>query len=388
MTTDSQNAERTMGAAPVRLCKRCQEIEATTIMRTEPLCSNCFVEYIKKKVAKQLEAYRIKNASKNNRRRVLLPISFGVSSLSLLHVLDGHLQSQIRRTNRTGYELHVLHVNTSGVDADAPQIGRLEVLKEKYPRHTYSELTLEDVFDHANEYLETTLRDVNINIGDVAPPSSKHEKLVGLLSALPSPTSRADVVETLRNNLIIAFAKENDCQSITWGDSATRLAEKTISETAKGRGFSLPWQISGGESPYGLHVSHPLRDVLKKELVIFAENVDPPLTPLIHSRPAPTMTSAPAKSTTIDDLMGQYFASIEESFPSIVANVVRTTSKLRAPEVTEGQSRCDLCGLPLADSDASLGEGESSAQSLVQPEGNLCYGCARTTLGSRFTPHS
>ncbi|RAL68532.1 hypothetical protein DID88_007259 [Monilinia fructigena] len=54
-----------------------------------------------------------------------------------------------------------------------------------------------------------------------------------------------------------------------------------------------------------------------------------PLPDLVVYQEPPSHISASSKSTTIDDLMAQYFESVEENFPSIVANVVRTSSKLK-----------------------------------------------------------
>jgi cytoplasmic tRNA 2-thiolation protein 2 len=70
------------------------------------------------------------------------------------------------------------------------------------------------------------------------------------------------------------------------------------------------------------------------------------------------------KNSTIDDLTKAYFSGVEVDYPSIVANVVRTTSKLQARTLEDVEAHCELCNLPL--------EGQAPERS------RLCYGCIRT----------
>ena len=210
------------------------------------------------------------------------------------------------------------------------------------------------------------------------------ERLAALMESLTSATARADVASTLRTRLIVEHAKSTGCEGILWGDSTTKLAGKTLAETAKGRGFSLPWHIADGESPFGVTFNYPLRDVLKKELVAYSNLIEPPLSSLVHdaSSNAPQLSMS-SKNTTIDDLMKQYFESVEESFPSIVSNVVRTTSKLEGPAASTEDPRCSLCSMPVADGRFGIHGWGGDQQDGVDPASaetkqGLCYGCTRS----------
>ena len=348
------------------------------------------MRYIGSKPLKRLEEYRVKGASKEHQRTLLLPVSCGVSSVTLLHLLDQQLQSQVDRTGRTGFKLHVLLVDTSRQEANAPTTGQLECLKERYPQHIYTALTLAEIFDFAIDFAEDLLGDFSQDDSDAAISTRDRNlaKLDDYLSSMPSATSRSDVLGVLRTRLIVAFAKSKDCESILWGDSTTRLAEKTLAETAKGRGFSLPWQTGEGASPYGVHFNYPLRDLLKKELLTYSELTSPPLTPLIMKQTSSAQVSASAKNTTIDDLMSQYFESVELNYPSIVANVVRTSSKLRASQSSSSDTDCGLCGLPIPDGtsgiDSWAGDQQKNIENAALPTtSGLCYGCARTMHGAK-----
>lgn len=315
---------------------------------------------------------------------MLLPMSFGVSSVTLLHVLDHHLKNQKARTGRPGFSLAVVFIDTSAVDRFSPDGGLLAQLKQRYPDHIYEVLPLHQVLETGTSpddlLLElfpdfTDSSETNEPTGD--------EKLISMMKSLTSATARVDVMSALRTRLIVQYAKSTGCEGILWGDSTTKLAEKTLAETAKGRGFSLPWLIADGESPFGLTFTFPVRDLLKKELTSYAAITEPPLLSLVHQDPSKKTQPAPSsKSTTIDDLMKQYFESVEENFPSIVSNVVRTTSKLQPATDFASQPRCKLCQMPVADGRFGVhgwgGDQDDGGVTSAELSHGLCYGCSRS----------
>ncbi|KAI6715858.1 hypothetical protein JHW43_001680 [Diplocarpon mali] len=315
--------------------------------------------------------------------KLLFALSFGPSSASLLHILDQHLQSQFDRMNRAAYELQVVHIDIylDAMDRD-DSAALLKKYMARFPRHAYSSFGLEDALLLDNIDWKT--------LGISAPPQdTAHkpgvEKLQALIGSMPSATSRKDIATTLLARLLVDVAKRNDCESILFGDSTTRLAEKTLTETAKGRGFSLPWKVSEGMSSFGVGFNYPMRDLLKKELVAFGSLTKPPLTDLIVYQNASSHISASSKLTTIDDLMIQYFESVEQNYPSIVANVVRTSSKLKPlnNDITTG---CGLCGLGVSEgTDGICGwGGDQNPYSRPVRENDhsiICYGCSRSING-------
>ena len=276
---------------------------------------------------------------------LLLPVSFGPCSTSLLHVLNLQLQRQVDRTGRPGFRLHVLHVEK---EPSGPDV--LQKLKERYPEHTYSMISLSDP----------------ATLNDVAPLFSSSEgtdmNLATIMSSLTSVTSQTDVTQILLRKVVVGFAKAHACEAILWGDSTTRLAERTLAETAKGRGSSLPWIMADGKSVQGVPFYYPMRDLLNKEVASYVSLQDPPLDDLVVKDDLKPSVST--KNTTIDDLMRQYFQGVERDFPSIVANVVRTTSKLDINSLANVEDHCELCDMPL--------NGQAPERS------RLCYGCIRT----------
>ena len=336
------------------------------------------MKYVATKVLKRLETNKLRSGFKDPPKTLLVPVSFGVSSLVLLHVLDQQLRHRAENGRHIGYNLHVLYVNQSRIPEQASLSYSLDVLKQRYPSHDYTTISMEDYEDYGINFDMLALAD-NLTNGPVA--LDKRTSLTHVLSSLSSATSRADLIEILRRRLILAFAKAHACDSILFGDSTTRLAEKTLSETAKGRAIALPWLTADGSSSDGTNCTYPLRDLLRKELGAYASMTSPPLTPLICEAPSQTPTSS--KDTSIDNLMTQYFESVEQNYPSIVANVVRTSGKLMAPSTTENTNRCALCGYPIINESWGGDQSDSTVSQLAngnrsERDKAVCYGCART----------
>jgi cytoplasmic tRNA 2-thiolation protein 2 len=324
-----------------------------------------------------MEGFRTRHTQPGQQRKLLLPLSFGASSVSLLHILDKQHQAQMTRTGRTGFSLHILHITvTEKVDVDSME--RIHLAKDRFPNHEFSTVSLYDIF--AEDGLKSR-RNGEANPSVISGNGDSSPRLENLLAALPSASSRADVLSILRTRLAVNFALMSSCEAILWGDSTTKLAERVLAETAKGRGFSLPWQVEDGESPYGVAFYYPMRDVLKKELLSHIDMIEPSLKALV-SPDAFQSTQAPpsAKNTTIDALMQQYFESVEEYYPNIVSNVVRTTGKLHASDSTNRQV-CRLCKLPVTDELLGTNgwEGDQTRTTAMErSEHELCYGCARS----------
>ncbi|KAL8824935.1 MAG: hypothetical protein Q9191_004721 [Dirinaria sp. TL-2023a] len=331
-----------------------------------------------------MEANKIRSSFHEAANKLLLPLSFGVSSVSLLHVLDQHLQFQIDRTGHTTYTLHVLIIDEKAVTCRETCDALLPNLRQRFPLHTYSIIPIEEVFNY-DELCLTQISEDFRHLGE-NPSFSRRDTLTSILSSLPSASSRVDISNILRTRLISAFAERQQCYGVIFGDTTTRLAQKTIAETAKGRGGSLPWLTADGIMRSGLKVIYPMRDILKKEVLMYAETVEPPLDSSVLLQESASYEPPSSKNITIDDLMGQYFESVEHNYPSIVANVVRTSGRLLPLPLSKSSELCLLCGHPMEKSHhAWAGEQEASTiainetTSISNGKTILCYGCERAT---------
>jgi cytoplasmic tRNA 2-thiolation protein 2 len=366
---DSPPPPPTAPTPTTNLCKRCHTEPVAISVRTEPVCKTCFSKYVQTKIVKRLETFRVKNSEPGKERTLLVPLSFGPCSTALLRVLSRHLKGQLEKTGRTGFKLHVLHILQPGGEEATASETRLQEVKDLYPEHVYSTIALSDITsnpDLASTLLPTSLQETLKTLP--TSESSPDETLHSLLATLPTPTSRADALTLLQRKLTLHHALSQNCAAILFSDTTTRLSERILSETAKGRGAALPWLVSDGENPLGIPIYYPLRELLSKEVNAYVGFVEPSLEGIVvrdgdgggGGTAMPTMM----KNSTIDDLTKAYFSGVEVDYPSIVANVVRTTSKLQARTLQDVEAHCELCDLPL--------EGQAPERS------RLCYGCIRT----------
>jgi len=350
---------------------------------------DCFVRFIHTKVIKRLEAtnFRVRDSTKNLKRKLLLPISGGISSITLLHVIDGHLQGQMSRTGRPAFEIEVLFI-TDGVQSDEDARKFLALARDRYPRHEYSITPL-------------SMTESEGTHEDDAKPNP--EDASDLLETLKSLTSRSDIASVALTHAIVRYAEASGCEGVLWGDTTTRLAEKILASTALGRGATLPWLVNDGVSPFTVPGSsetilflYPMKDVLRKELKTYSTVIS---LPTIHVSERSTGAVVSSKNATIDNLMKEYFESVEKDYPSIVTNVVRTSSKLIASRETSTNTDgkelcCQLCGVPVphgtfgihgwgGSQDAEAGTSTDApipTDPVAATTRRYCYGCARSTL--------
>ena len=357
-------------------------------MDKSDLFRDCFANYVGSKIIKRMDSYKVRG--KEQPRMILLPLSFGVSSVTLLHVLDQQLRTQLERTSRTGYKIHVLFVDQPHTSEGVQYIELLASVKQRYPLHEYSFISLENIFDYDldfNKLLPILSKEFTDSL-----TRSNRDRLKSLFSSLFSASSKADITSIIRTRLITVFAQNHNCEDIVWGDTTTRLAEKTLSEIAKGKGYSLSWLTADGDTPYGIRFAYPMRDLLNKEVASYSEFMSPPLTSLIV-RSLVRDAQVSSKSSTIDSLMSEYFRSVERDYPSIVTNVVRTASRLNSAKIPRHSSKCGLCGMPFAPDSLGMSgwsEGQWSLSNLSTSEepgsncgGGYCYGCEGALLHAR-----
>lgn len=348
------------------------------------------------KAVKRLEvASKEIRAAPTQTKKVLVGLSFGVSSSSLVNVLDESAKNQLKKRPTPAYDPVVVHVDTEMGDhtSSSPSETQrlLDKFSERYPRFTFRSISLSTVLD-----LDT----IDWSALTVAPSSGEDgekgpaERLHDFFARLPSTTSRADIMRLLVRHILISAALAEGCHALLLGCSTTALAALTLGETAKGRGFTLPWMTNDGPQPIHafdrgaeaagkevakLPIYYPLREVFRNELVAYAGLVSPPLTDLVlpsdAARPGSAVVSH--KDVSIDDVMARYFDEVEASYPSIVANVVRTTAKLERLGENGDDISCGLCGMGLDELGDERWKGEIGDADAGE-YGRLCYGCQRS----------
>ena len=325
--------------------------------------SDCFQKYIHMKVVKRMEGFRVRHVSDTRERRLLLPFSGSVSSITLLHVLDIYLRSQRERTGRTGFILHILLIlDDSNNKQNAKSLPAYhDSIKSKYQDHQFSEVSLGELLS--------------------AKPFTQGVKGFAadryLTGNLP-PTARADLRSLFERLAVIGFASNNGCECILWPHSTTELARLILSGIAKGEGAFVGQLIADGVSPYAINFHYPMRHLSDMELELFVKMISLQNgffdINIIGKETAERITDS-----TIDSVMLNCCTSTEKNYPNILANVVRTCGKLQVASNPTSTIRCTLCTaltetIPFAlpHNHPTLSEGDSELQVV-----GLCCGCVR-----------
>ena len=394
------------------------------------------------KTVKRLEVLNrdkrnLHNGRPNGSKTFFSGLSFGASSSALIDILEQITLSRLSRGKDASFALHVIHIDTDLQDASDTTAAstqtipaaekRLDLWRARYPRFTFERVPLVhvlalDTIDWAA--LQPPPHDAPASAEQATRPTTLQD-LRGLLANLPSATSRRDILGLLVRRLLIARATASwntevqtteaiqRCDALLFGYSTTALAERTLVETAKGRGFSLPWQINDGPVDDGeghsLPLYYPVRELFRNELVQYTNACQPPLTEgglIVSAASAASAASGTDQASavvshrdiSIEEVLTRYFADVEANYPSVVANVVRTTAKLErhghdedeAADASKGEGRrsagCRVCGMPLDEAGNERWKGEIGR--LDGPEGRpragmdrLCYGCDRSIHG-------
>lgn len=353
MTSDTPNTNN---------CADCQTQPGKFEIRRRNLCPSCLTNYIGTKALKRTEAYTFKNVSGQlSKHRLFLPLSGGVSSLALLEILNAHQLRQIAKQNRVSFDLVIGHVDLTG-SPDAQTW--LEKLQKRYERHAFiPTMKIEDALS-ADPSIAEGLTCLGLRKGQDEQNGAFLERIFSIAA---SPTTRMDIHQLLLKRLLFATAKSHECDGVVWGHSDTRLAALVLSDVAKGRGGSLTTTLTDGSSQAGIESTYPLRDLFKSELEVYLAAIAQPLTDLIHEHDDDLkMTTGSVRNTAMDTLLTQYISSQGQKYPSIMANVVRTTGKLHQPTPDQVASECRLCLMPILKSSSTSGSAPI-----------LCQGCQR-----------
>jgi hypothetical protein len=184
-----------------------------------------------------------------------------------------------------------------------------------------------------------------------------------ILSELAA-TGNEDVVTILMARAIAREARAVGAEVVFTGDTATRLAAKSIALTAKGRGSRVATDVCLCDSASWrgtVTLVRPFRDMLHEEITDYASLLVAP------DSPAPPAQSA---LQTIDTASASWVDLMQAKYDQTVFTILGSTARL-TPE--PGAPQCEFCRCFMA-----LAERDPAAPS-------LCYGC-RVLFAGCHTP--
>ncbi|PYH43866.1 uncharacterized protein BP01DRAFT_94377 [Aspergillus saccharolyticus JOP 1030-1] len=359
-------------------CMNCREAQPAFILRTRHVCQDCYVRFVKYKPFKRTENYRLRrNMPQDGPCKLLLPLSYGLSSTVLLHMLHEQIEAmRLKPHGPKGYELLVLTIDPSTISPTIPSHDEAFSLAEKlFPQCSFTTVPFHSIFDLDPNIGEVMSQYAHADFKDQTSLSNQ-ERLEVFRASISTATSKVDIDNILINRLIVAFAQKMECRGIVWGDSDSKLAAKTLANVAKGRGSAVTWQVCDGMSPFGLEYNFPLRDLFTVELRNYA-SFFPELAELIipHEQPSENTLT---KNLSIDELMVRYVLTQGEKYPGVMLNVTRTASKLQSSGASSAGPQCNLCGALTFDANEASVAPQATGQHSDNLSSQICYACARS----------
>lgn len=347
------------------------------------------------------ERYKVKYgavADRLGKQNVLLPCSFGASSLVLYDMVASLLREQnLAHKGKQGFDLVVVHL---AADDDPAYALKLSELSQRY-----APVAIKSKVIKLDEYIVDPLMKVAVSpaFQVLGQPNEEEVTIAQLLAQCTSRSLREDLLSVVKEELFRRVAVEELCQTILYGHSLTRLANEVIALTVKGRGLNIHEAITNRTLTYRdqeLQVIFPLRDILLAEIMAVL-NLTEGLPGIATKEEA---GSKLAKYMTVQELTTQYFDNLDATgYASTASTVVKTAEKLGAPKVAV-TSTCQICGnaihkdssgwlrrITVNTAAALVTDEERDYATAYEMEGakhaagealNACYGCTVTLAGA------
>ncbi|XP_063801591.1 cytoplasmic tRNA 2-thiolation protein 2 isoform X2 [Pseudophryne corroboree] len=373
-------------------CIKCEEGSAALIIRVgDAFCKSCFKEYFVHKFRAMLGKNRVVYPGE----KVLLAYSGGPSSSAMIKQVQEGLSRDAPKKLR--FNPGVLFIDEGAVCAQSWEqrdrvISEIQNVLQKntFPFHV---VPLEQVFSLTRSVLQTNPPTENTEqaenykqavssflgqqrahgedglleadalaqlcVADSAgpertdtlpistpcsrPPAEYTTALMEIFTSARTQTAKQELLQSLRNHLILHVARTGGYSKVMTGESCTRLADRLLANISLGRGAFLPLDTGFSDHRYGdVVIVRPMRDYSLKEISFYNRFFKVPSVFI------PTMDTKAPENSSIQRLSESFITKLQADFPSTVSTVYRTSEKLNVSrtemkrEISQ-QERCLLC---------------------------------------------
>ncbi|XP_072247654.1 cytoplasmic tRNA 2-thiolation protein 2 [Leuresthes tenuis] len=363
-----QQLERADVLSVSKKCVKCKAASAAVVIRAgDAYCRGCFKENFIHKFRAMLGKTRVIFPGE----KVLLAVSGGPSSCSMLSQVQEGLSQNAHRKLR--FVPGIVYIDEGGAVGQSKEqrwrtVSELQSLFRTtgFPfyiipleqvlglpssvvatasslsdRPTSAYKAAVDHFIQTGSKNDETAQDTK----DTSPanvPESQTHLLQQLIGSAQTLTAKEDLLDKLRQHLLVHTARTEGYSKLMLGDNCTRLAVKLLSSISLGRGAQLAQDTGFSDSRYGDIISvRPMREYSAKEIAYYSHMFRVPsvVVPGLDTR-------APDKAS-IQRLTESFVTKLQAHFPSTVSTIYRTSEKLQtacgSPAAADGCRRCLLC---------------------------------------------
>uniref|UniRef100_A0A674N4U1 Cytoplasmic tRNA 2-thiolation protein 2 n=1 Tax=Takifugu rubripes TaxID=31033 RepID=A0A674N4U1_TAKRU len=374
-------------------CLKCKELTAAVVIRAgDPYCRDCFKEYFIHKFRAMLGKNRVIFPGE----KVLLAVSGGPSSCSMLSQVQqvfaistilcfdimnpsckggavGQSVEERRKTvaelqtvfKATGFPFHIVPLEQvlalpSEVITTVPPSSQRTASAYKAAVDKFTN-ELKFIGESSNsrateqEEKETLFPDV---------PESETQLLQQLITSAKTLTARQDLLNTLRQHLLVHTARTEGYSKLMLGDHCTRLAIKLLTSISLGRGAQLAQDTGFADLRFGdVIIVKPMRDYSAKEIAYYNHMFS---VPTVFT---PNLETKTTEKASIQRLTESFVTKLQADFPSTVSTIYRTSEKLQT--VAKGSStghQCDRCLLCMCSLDTDVEKASAFKATLISEQ--------------------
>ncbi|WWC60526.1 uncharacterized protein I303_103100 [Kwoniella dejecticola CBS 10117] len=397
------------------LCQKCKESKSMYIIRNVTYCKTCFEVSVFTRFTRTLhpilktEAAGVRDKEGKKARialnqggtrpnptngSVVVGLSGGASSMTLLDLLvdkeyigkgDDKVIDRTKGEKQPVWNKgYIVHVDFSDLieDTHTSSPDRSEVLKQwiegKENGLVWIGLKAHDVYDanltnkirriaglpetqeDASSGLKVDLKNPDLPLFPIPSSSSSTPtplaQLRTILATLP-PASRPSFLSSILDSLIGTAAEIIPSVShVLLGETSTRQAQRLISGTALGKGYTLPLELAVTNKPMcnaKYTILKPMKEITIKEVAIYTHLKG--LNGVVrndrkwdYSGPISKKDSRGKDHTrSLESLTEQFIASLGVTHPATVSTINRTGDKLTFTGEKEKGVSCPVCQMPV-----------------------------------------
>ena len=305
------------------LCYKCHAAQAVYKIRLQLVCKPCFLKNTEHSFRCTLKT----SILPRNGEKILVCISGGANSSSLLHLIDS-CNNPNKTTKMMKFIPELLYIDTSSfVPSDLESTETFA----NWVQETYNYQINRVKIEYFNETLIATIPD--------------------------EPEKRKGIIYIETHKAILKYAQEKGIKKVVTGENASRISSLVLSGMCKGGGVKVNSFSGECTEVEGVKIAKPMRELLDKEVGIYYF--------LSGLNVVNQLFSQEFEKPNIDFLIEGFLSNLQSKFPSTTHTLLRTASKLIPVKMEE---ICELCSgpkdFPLCD-----------LEKFVRQDQRFCYSC-------------